>query len=225
MVGPSSKTSSPQRSRCTGWPSRHPCAPPGNGRLAHHRPDRGDRAGIASRYGYHDTTYRSQGASDRSVRRILLLLGSAPLAEADRKARAADATQGGRSGRGNRLPTRKCEFGFWRRGLTSRYVPSTDLRAVARPSRGCPARRRRDERPASQAHDAGDGRRLRDTRYVAGAIGSATRGGANRLPTQGAPRHTPQLVVRSGSAAIRRGCDRSHRSYTPWLARIPARRT
>ena len=68
----------------------------------------------------------------------------------------------GRRGGGNRLPTRKCEFGFWRRGLTSRYVRSTDLRAVARPSRGCPARRRRDERPASQAHDAGDGRRLRE---------------------------------------------------------------
>ena len=40
---------------------------------------------------------------------------------------------------GSRLPTRKCEVGFWRRGLSFRYVRSADFRAVARPSRGCPA--------------------------------------------------------------------------------------
>jgi hypothetical protein len=53
--------------------------------------------------------------------------------------------------RGEWLPTRKCEFGFWRRGLTSHYIRSADLCAVARPSRGCPARRCRDDRPASEA--------------------------------------------------------------------------
>jgi hypothetical protein len=87
-----------------------------------------------------------------------------------------------RRGGGSRLPTRKCAFELCHRGLTSRYVHFVDLRAVARPGRGCPARRRRDERPASKAPDAADGHRLREaggTRYGPGAIGSATRGGAS----------------------------------------------
>ena len=101
----------------------------------------------------------------------------------------------------NGLRTRKCEFGFWRRGLTSHYIRAAHLCAEARPSRGCPARRCRDDRPASEAHDAGDGRRLRKaggTRYGPGAIGSATRGGRELTSNSGDPRHSPQLVGLTG---------------------------
>ena len=46
---------------------------------------------------------------------------------------------------------------------------------------------------------------------MAGAIGSATRGDANRLPTQGAPRHTPKLVGSRRKAAAARAWEEGRR--------------